>query len=196
MLFFSLAILIAIKGWWQVLIILTPIAEYNKESFLFFLIMLFPILTAKLGMKKAGFVSIVSIILSGCIYLYVKSLFYDNPGDTAVYQLPAHWEHMLNYHNWFEAEIIYGVRFGYGVFLPYLLLLAWLIKCTWKKLTMGFKYHIGIAAAINIPLYLLFCAPNELRNLSMLYIGFIAMLSIYIKNLITAKGEDDFGTEG
>ena len=194
-LFFSLATLFALKGWWKALLILSPIAEYNKESFLFFLMTLFPILVTKIGMKKAGIVSVVSILFSGCVYLYERSIFSANSGSTTFYQLPAHLEHIFNYHSWFDTGIQYGMIFGYGTFLPYLLLLAWIIKCTWKKLLPAFRYHIEIALALNIPLYLLFCALNEIRNFSLLYMGFMIMLAIYIKDLITNKGEDDFGAK-
>lgn len=192
--FFALVTFFALKGCWIALILIAPIAEYNKESFLFFIVTLFPLLAAKLGNKKTFFALTTAIFLSGLVYLYVKSLYAGNPGGSTEIWLYSHLNEIFN--GWTKTEITYGVIFGRGMFLPHVLLVAWLIKCTWKKLSSMWKNHIKIAASINIPLYIIFCWPGELRNLSLLYISFIAMLSIFINDLITAKGEDDFGTQG
>ena len=192
--FFSLATFFAVKGYWLALILIAPIAEYNKESFLFFIATLFPLLAAKLGNKKIFFALTAAIFLSGLVYLYVKSLYAGNLGGSTEIWLYGRLDEIFN--GYTNTEITYGVFFGAGMFLPHILFIAWLIKCTWKKLSPTWKNHFKIAAAINIPLYIIFCYPNEIRNLSMLYISFIAMLSIFIKDLITAKGEDDFGTQG
>ena len=190
--FFSLATLLAVKGYWLALILIAPIAEYNKESFLFFIATLFPLLVLKLGNKKTFFALTAAIFLSGLVYLYVKSLYTGNIGGSTEFWLYGRLKEIFK--NYTNTEITYGVFFGSGMFLPHVLLVAWLMKCTLKKLSPMWKNHLKIAAAINIPLYIVFCWMGELRNLSMLYISLIAMLSIYIKNLITAKGEDDFGT--
>lgn len=190
--FLSLATLLAIKGYWLALILIAPIAEYNKESFLFFLLTLYPLLAEKISVKKAAAVVTISAFLSGLVYLYVKSLYTGNPGGSTEIWLYARLDEIFN--GYAKTEITYGVFFGKGMFLLHVLFIAWLIKCTWKKLSTMWKNHFKIAAAINIPLYILFCYPGEIRNLSLLYISFIAMLSIFIKDLITAKGEDDFGT--
>ena len=67
------------------------------------------------------------------------------------------------------------------MFLPHIILVAWILKCAWKNLPTPWKWHVLLAALINFPLYILFCAPGELRNLSLLYAGFMVALSIYIK---------------
>lgn len=186
--FFSLATLLALKGYWLALILIAPVAEYNKESFLFFIATLFPLLAAKLGNKKTFFTLAAAIFLSGLVYLYVKSLYAGNPGGSTEIWLYARLDEIFT--GYINTEITYGVFFGAGMFLPHLLLIAWLVKCTWKKLSPTWKNHIKIAAAINIPLYIIFCWMGELRNLSLLYISFIAMLSIFIKEAI------DFGNKG
>ena len=82
------------------------------------------------------------------------------------------------------ARIVYGVFFGWGTFFLYVILVAWLMKSAWSKLSLTWKYHLGLAALINIPLYLLFCAPGELRNLSMLFISFMVSLAVYLNEVI------------
>ena len=183
LLFFSLATLFAYRGNWIALFIITPFAECNKESFLFFLITLFPLLMIRLGKKKAAFVTVFTIILSGITYLKILSIYADNPG----LMLEWHWDLHLQqiFQHWLDMEFHYGVQMGSGMFLPHLILLAWIVKCTWSKLLLPWKQHIGLALIINTPLYILNCAPGELRNLSMLYMGFVVILSIFIKDSIT-----------
>ena len=188
LIFFSTAALLAYRGNFWALILIAPIAEYNKESFLFFLATLFPLLAAKIGNKKAFFSTATAIILSGCVYLYLKSLYVENPGGAVEMHLPDHIDFFFE--NWFYLYPHYGVLFGIQTFLPHILLVAWLIKCTWKKLSAEWKNHLKIAAAINIPLYMLFCWPGELRNLSMLYIGFVIILSIFIKEAIANERKE------
>ena len=75
---------------------------------------------------------------------------------------------------------------GSGMFLPHLILIAWIVGHTWSKLSLRWKQHIGLVLIINVPLYILYCAPGELRNLSMLFIGFAVMLAIYLNDYLTA----------
>ena len=84
----------------------------------------------------------------------------------------------------FKFATTYGIRLGDGLFIPHILMLVWLIKNTWNRLPEIWRKHALIACAINIPLWILFCSPGELRNLSMLYPTFVVMLSIYIDGVI------------
>ena len=180
--FFLLATFLAIKGYWLGIILIAPIAEYNKESFLFFLVALFPFLEKKFGKIKIATILTFAIFFSGIVYLYVFDLYFENPGGSTAFQLLRHF--IFIFKGWTDTEITYGEFFGFGMFLPHVFFIFWIVKCTWKNLSSEWKKHIKIVTAINIPLYLLFCYPGELRNFSLLYIGFIAMLSIFIKEAI------------
>ena len=182
LLFFSSAVFFAHRGWWLPLILITPFAEYNKESFFFFVVTLFPLLMAKIGKKKAASVIALCVLISGCVYLYISSVYADNIGVPAEFQLHFHLQLLFNL--WTYTEIVYGVFFGWGTFFLYVILVAWLMKSAWSKLSLTWKYHLGLAALINIPLYLLFCAPGELRNLSMLFISFMVSLAVYLNEVI------------
>jgi hypothetical protein len=61
--------------------------------------------------------------------------------------------------------------------LPILALIAWTVWGGWRKLPVEMQRHAQIAAAINIPLFLLFCSPGEMRDFSMLYIVFLLLLA-------------------
>ena len=187
LLFFSLATFFALRGSWLALIIISPIAEYNKESFLFFVLTMFPFLAVKLGNKKAALTVIFAAFISGLTYLHVSHIYAGNLGGATEFHLMGHIEELTQ--GWLKFEFNYGVLMGQEMFLPHVLLVAWIVKNSWKQLPEHWKNHVKLAAAINVPLYLLFCSGGELRNLSMLYMGFIAMLAIFIKNFLTERSE-------
>ena len=189
--FFLLATLLAIKGYWLGIILIAPIAEYNKESFLFFVLTLFPILAEKIAPKKAAVAVLISAFLSGAVYFYVSSIYSGNLGGNTEWHFYEHLKEFLDLHTYCTVYPFYGVYWGIGFFIPNTLMLALLIKCTWKKLSAAWQNHIKIAALINIPLFILFCQPNELRNFSLLYVGFIAMLSIFIKEAIKFEQKNE-----
>ena len=80
LLFFSLATFFALRGWWIAIILLTPFAEYNKESFFFFLPALYFLLKRILPAKKVIISLAISILIAGGTYLFVISKFADNAG--------------------------------------------------------------------------------------------------------------------
>ena len=55
--------------------------------------------------------------------------------------------------------------------------MAWTAIRGWRFLSRAMQRHAFLAAAINVPLYLIFCNPGELRNLSMLSVALLALLA-------------------
>ena len=49
------------------------------------------------------------------------------------------------------------------------LALAGVAAAGWERLPPALRRHARLALWINLPLFLLFCSPAEMRNLSMLY---------------------------
>ena len=182
LLFFSLAALFAMRGWWIAILIMAPIAEYNKDSFMFFVLTLFPLFMSKFGLKKAIIVTGMLALISGLTYLKILDIYAGSPGGTNSFHLYSHIEGIFR--RWFDTEIQYGTYFGTRVFLPHVLLLLWMAKTVWNKIPDHWKNHIKLAMLINVPLYLLFCALGELRNLSRLYISLIVILAFFIKRFI------------
>jgi hypothetical protein len=58
-----------------------------------------------------------------------------------------------------------------------LVLIVWTVWRGWRKLPQAIQRHGQIAAVINFPLYLLFCVPGEIRDLSMLFVTFFLLLA-------------------
>ena len=100
-----------------------------------------------------------------------------------------HWRDQLNYFMHVRdfvlgTEMTYGVPMLKAFTLVPLTLLAWTVSRSWQSLPGVIQRHSQIAAAINIPLYLLFCSPGELRDLSMLYIFFLLVLATALNKWI------------
>jgi hypothetical protein len=77
----------------------------------------------------------------------------------------------------FGAEKTYGVQTPKAYTLGPMLLLVWTVWRVWGHLPRAVKRHGQIAAAINLPLYFLFCWPGELRDLSLLYVVFLLVVA-------------------
>ncbi len=66
-------------------------------------------------------------------------------------------------------------------------LLVWTVWRGWPLLPRWAKEHAQIAAAINVPLYLLFCMPGEFRDLSLLFISFLLILAVNLQQWIESS---------
>ena len=184
MLFFFLAIKFAMHGRWITLLCLTPFAVWNKESFFFFLLTLLPFHRAHVGMKKALLLTLGLLLIAGLSYLPVHWHYAMNPGGTVEYHF---WDHVANLFSWksyWQVTRTYGTWTGSGVFLPHVLLLVWMIFHVWKQVPSIWKQHMGIACAINLPLYWMFCWLAELRNLSFLYFSFCIIMGFWIRETL------------
>lgn len=173
--FFFLAALLAVRKNFIALILITPLAELNKESFLFFAATLFPFL----GLKK----TFSLMFIAGLSYLYVKNIFINNPGDSADLQLWNHLDQLFDVNSYFMTASTYGLPLPTRIFFLHVIYVVWIIKNFWCKLSDDWKMHAKIALAINGTLYILFIAPGELRDLSMLYVSFIILTTYFIKEL-------------
>lgn len=173
--FFFLAALLAVRKKFVALLFITPFAELNKESFLFFAATLFPFL----GAKK----TFAIIFTAGLSYLYVRQIYVNNPGDMADHRFFEHMENILDIGSYFLTESIYGLPLPSRMFFLHIIYVVWIIKNFWCKLSDDWKLHAKIALIINGILYFMFVVPGELRDLSMLYISFMILTTYFIKEL-------------
>lgn len=185
--FCALLAIFAYKGKWLGLILVAPIAAYNKEATLFFVLTLYPLLSATLPKKKAALVTIISAFLCGCVYLYVSAQYAGNLGGAVEYHFWDHLAWSLHIKGWVDTRFVYGVYWFSGFAIFNILLIALVFKTAWKKLPQIWRTHIKFLLIINVPLYILLCGEDEIRNFSMLYVGFVAMLSILIKEAINIE---------
>jgi hypothetical protein len=179
--FFALSVWIALKFDWWWIIPVAALGTWNKESFLFFIPSLYPIFrqrTSRLGaLLGVGVLCLVCLAVYYPIHLH----FAHNPGSTTEI-------HLLDQLNSFlhPRHFLYGgwpLEETYGIMLPSTLtvipmaLLVWTVWRGWGHLPQVMRHHAKIAAAINLPLYLIFGFPGEVRTLSLLYITLLLVLA-------------------
>ena len=183
-LFMFIAARFALHGFGAGLLLLAPLAESNKESFLFFLITLYPLARTHFSVKKAAVLTLSTAFLAGITYLYIRQLYVGNPGDMADWRVYDHLNSMFRISGYFNTTSIYGFPLGQGMFLPHMICVFWIVKKSWHFLTDAWKNHAKIAFIINGILYFLFVLPNEIRDLSLLYVSFMILTTFFIHNIL------------
>jgi len=166
--------------WWMVPLV--ALATWNKESFLLVTLTLYPILRCRHSRVSA-------LVGTGClattcaaVYLAIRSQFTHNPGGTLLLQWQEQLKFMSHPMDLMRMEVTYGIT-GFRAFSVFpLALLVWIVWRGWRLLPPEIQRHGQIAAAINIPLYFVFCMPGEMRDLSMLYIVFMSLLAATFAN--------------
>ena len=182
--FMALAVWIALRFDWWWLLPIAALGAWNKESFLIYIPTLYPLLHRR-NPKSALPATAVLSVVCGAIYLYMRSHFAHNPGGSAEVWLVEHGRYLLDWHKWlFATEETYGVRLPRVYTLIPMTLIITTVWRAWKYLPTAIKRHAQVAAAINIPLYLLFSYPGELRDLSLLYIAFLVCIAANAKAVI------------
>ena len=180
--FMAAAFWIALKADWWWLLPIAALGTWNKESFLLFAIMLYPVLRRRYS--RVTSIAAVAVLIAVCaaVYLPIRMHFAHNPGGAVEWHLKDHlnfYLHPFAMDTWIDRT--------YDLMFPALssplctLLLAWTVWRTWHLLPLWVKRHAQLAALINIPLYLLFCLPGEFRDLSMLYISFLLIIATILQ---------------
>ena len=174
--FLATATWLALRGRIVWLVLLAAVATLNKESFPFFIVALFPFFRHRFS-RNASF-SIVALLffVGSIINLLVKFNYSGNPGGAVEFHLIDHLAYLADPRHYFLFEFNYGVLTTKGLNVINLVLIGVLVGSAWGKLAGTVRQHIMIALAINLPLFLVFCANDELRNLSLLYIGLVMVV--------------------
>lgn len=183
--FMAVALWMVIKLDWWWLIPVVALAAWNKESFLFFVLALYPFL--RLRSSRIG--AMLQIVVLGCVCLAVywqgHMRFAHNPGHTA----ERHWRDQIDFflhpHYWlfgtWPFERTYGMLMVPALTVLPMALLVWTVWRAWPLMSPTMKRHVQIAAAVNIPLYLVFCWPGEFRNFSLMNMSFLFILATNLK---------------
>ena len=172
------AVTLALGGHWPGLVLLSAVATFNKEAFFFFVPTLYPLLRSKLSVRTSLLAVGACGLVAGSVYLGLRQAYAGNPGATSQWWL---WENLAFYANpksYFGYEANYGVLTARGLSLPHLVLIGVLVTTAWKLLPRHFRLHTYLALGLNLPLFLMFCWQDELRNLSMLYPSLIVLMTI------------------
>lgn len=176
---FALAFWIALKADWWWLLPLAILGTWNKESFLFFLASLYPIIRMRSSRLSSRLGVGILCFTSGLVYLWLRARFAHNPGGAVIWCIRDEFDLLMHPRSLFLAtKDVYGLRMISGYTVGPVALAAWSVWRAWRFLPRAIQRHGQIAAGINIPLYLLFGQPGKLRDLSMLYIIFLLVLAV------------------
>jgi hypothetical protein len=155
--------------------ILVP-ATLNKESFLFFIVTLLPLLLAGFPRKKAVGIAAAAVLVSGLVNVAVKLQFAHAGGSPVEVHLANNLAGYLSAQTYGQMELTYGIMGPRQAFALTLILIATVFVRGWRASPQEVRQHILLAAAINLPLFALFAAAGELRNLSLMFVGFAILI--------------------
>ncbi|WP_250474772.1 hypothetical protein [Caballeronia sp. GAFFF1] len=184
LLFMMLAVWLAATGRALWLIPLTAIATLNKESFLFFVLTLFPFLHARLSLRRAVIAQAVLLAIAAAVNVAVKLKYAGNSGDVAQFHLFHNLDFLIHPLSYLRFEYNYGVVMSKGFNVINIVIAVVLLRSGWSKLPLVFRRHVWIALAVNVPLFITFGFHDELRNLSMLIVGLLMILCVNIALLL------------
>jgi len=172
--FFALSIWMLRRFHWWWLVPVAVLATLNKESYLFFLITLYPVIRRRYSLVMSLVALGVLAAVCAGVYAMIWLHFRNSPGST----VEVHFQDVLRYY--FKPQHFIGRPLVvYGIFAVDILsilpiaFIVWTIRRGWGKLSREFRRHAQLAAIINLPLFFLFCWPGEARNLSMLYLPLV-----------------------
>lgn len=177
--FFALAVGAALRLRWWWLLPIAALGTWNKETFVLFLLTLYPLLrrnaSAIVTAQRMAALYVVSFAVLIPIRLHFAHNLGDDPG-------PPWWHGQLHFllstrNMFFATDETYGMRvLAAYTLLPIALLVGTAVR-GWRHLPPAIQQHARIAAVINLPLYLVFCNPGEMRNLSMLFVTLMLLLA-------------------
>lgn len=182
--FCALVFLLVLRDKMVMALAATLLATLNKESFFFFIPTLYPLLRSRYPIKRAIIWVVCGIVAAGLVNLYLKIVFFDAPGKAAEFKLFRNILTYLTPSTYFQFENTYGIVAPFGVFLGSLLIFVIVVAKAWKDCTPEIRQHLMLGTLINLPLFFLFCAPGELRNLSLLFVGLAILIGLLIQRQI------------
>ncbi len=184
--FMALAVWLALRGKVVWLVLLTPLATLNKESFMFFVVCLYPFLRERMSARHALAAVGAGVLAAGAVNVLTKLHYAGNPGDIAQFNLMTNLRFFADPRNYFLSDYTYGVLMPKGFNVVILFVIFTIVRVGWKRLPRTARQHALLACAFNVPLYLLFGWGDEVRALSMLNITAALLIcegiSVYMAN--------------
>ena len=176
LLFLALAVWVCIRRTAVVLPALTILATFNKESFLFFIPALYPLLRAHYSKRACAVYLSLSIAIAVLINLAMKQFYHDNPGGPVELHFLENLRAYATLRTYFQFELTYGILTPKGLSLLMIALVASLFVLGWRPMPPLLRQHFVVAAAIDIPLSLVVGFAGELRNFSFLFVSFVSLI--------------------
>jgi hypothetical protein len=185
LLFLSCAVLAALDGRLALLALCTVLGTLNKETFLVFIPTLIPFLHPQMRLPRLVAATGGLMAISALIYAATRHAYASNGGFNA----DANWHDNLRFYP--DPRNLLKFEKAYGLMLPRVWSVfgiaagAAIASTVWRRVDRRLKGHLAIATVINLPLFLLFGAPAEVRNLSLCFVGFASLIAYAIDDWIS-----------
>jgi len=177
LLFLSCAVLAALDRRLAALAICTVLGTLNKETFLVFIPTLIPFLRPQMPLTRLVPTIGGLMAVSALIYAWLKQIYAGNGGSDVEAQWATNLLFYANPRNLLRFEPAYGLLLPRAWNLFWIAAGAAVVSATWARVDRRLKQHLIIATLINLPLFILFAAPAETRNLSLCFVGFACLIA-------------------
>ena len=168
--FMAGAALCALKRWRIGFLLLALLGVLNKESFLLFTLCLAPFLIRPATWRKDAVLLGAALVLQLAIHLLVRNAFAENESGGSFFWLWQNLAHLFNWRGYGAVEVTYGLYLPHPLGALWVAFFALITFVAWPRFSREVRLFVLATAAINVPLFLVFCHPGEARNLSMLYL--------------------------
>jgi hypothetical protein len=180
LLFLSLLLLTAIKGYYAWWLLLLPMAVLNKESNILVPFLYAAIIIGNSSKWRNRIFIAIGMAVSLGVYFFIKSKYSQNLGGTVIWQLRDNIDYWLTPKSYLLWHDFYApmIPFPRGLNIILLVVLAKLLFWRWGEKPLFTKRLFVLAALINLPLFILFSWHDEIRNLSFLFLP-VYLLSVH-----------------
>lgn len=168
--------------WW---ILLLPLAVLNKESNILVPILYLPIIFMGPHSMRKNLIIVLATTLGFTAFFYIKTMYTTNPGGEMIWQLWKNldfWQRPMSYFLWKDFYVP-GIPFPRGLNFIFVLVICSLLSTAWKDLSTQLQRLLLVAFVVNVPLWLLFCHNDEMRNLSFIFLPLFIAATKAIENL-------------
>ena len=179
--FFAIVVYLALRVKWWWLVPVAALATWNKESFLLFTPALYPLIRTRLSRPASLAANGVIALVCAAVYEIVRIRFRNNPGGTVEIHLGEQMHSLLHPAVLLQREWNYGLLSFGGLNVITVILLIATVWRGWVLLPTAIQRYSLVAAVINVPLFVLFCAAGELRDLSMLYVPLLLLVAANLR---------------
>jgi hypothetical protein len=174
--FMTLAVWIAVRGKLMWLVPAALIATFNKESFLFFLVALYPLMRMRAPRSATLVCLSACVAVAVAVNIVVKLHYANNAGGMVELHLWDNLRFFLHLQSYLQIEYTYGIPLPKRINIVNLFIVLVIIRYGWPALPRPARQHALLVCAINIPLFLLFGFGDEIRALSMLHVSATLLL--------------------
>jgi hypothetical protein len=179
--FFYLFLVAAQRKSWPAMLLLAAIGAWNKESFLFFTLTAWPLVSADRSRRIATLSIAAAAIVAGSVYAWQRTRFAGRGGGASEFHLWDQLRFFTQPVDWLLPDWTYGLPLPHALGIVSLGAIIGLVYTGWGQLLPVWRAHARIAAAVNLPLFLLFCAAGEARNLSMLFPTLLLLIALALQ---------------